>query len=146
MICIHFICQFHHSYDINTRDCFHTVAHAMHAGRFKWWTASNRWQWTMTDGTIAVLTWNARFPTQPKKIWNLENVCYKINQGGRLVWRVQSGFDLSHQPGFLTNPPWSWVPCPGILHNVLKLLLTYRMLDPGCHYHIVSVDKWKVSI
>ena len=78
---IHFICQFHQSWGINARECFHgpvAPQPGMLGALIVWWPASFWLQWTMTEGTVHASS-PAKFPTKSTEKWKKENVCYKTN-------------------------------------------------------------------
>ena len=126
---IYCICQFHQFCGINVKivssSCC-TLAHARHTGRFD----------CLMNSLILMTMHNGRGHngspemkgSQPNLQRNLENVCFKTNEDLSIIQgHGTQGLDQSvrytkasgyrPQPRFLTNSPWSWVPCPGILHR-----------------------------
>ena len=78
---IHFICQFHQSWGINARECFHgpvAPQQGMLGALIVWWPASFWLQWTMTEGTVHASS-PAKFPTKSAEEWK-KGEMYAIKQ------------------------------------------------------------------
>ena len=75
-----FICQFHQSWGINARECFHWLAapqQGMLGALIVCWPASFWLQWAMVEGTAHDGNL-AKFPTKPTEdLKKIGNVCYK---------------------------------------------------------------------